>query len=114
MKFKTTSVFDKRIKKLLTEEEHTQMRQALADNPGFGVVMKNTGGVRKLRWAVGKKGKSGGARIIYYWHNAETENDEIYLLFAFLKKEQDNLTGKQKVELKKFIESEYKYEQDNE
>ncbi|MEN8221140.1 MAG: hypothetical protein ABFS56_33280 [Pseudomonadota bacterium] len=58
-----------------------------------------------MRWAVDHKGKSGGARIIYYW--PEIEDDEIYLLFAFLKNEQENLTGKQKSELKKFIDRSY-------
>jgi len=107
MKFKTTSVFDKRISKLLSEDEYAQMRQALSDNPDFGVIMRGTAGVRKMRVALGHRGKSGGARIIYYWHNPKTEENEIYLLFAFLKKEQENMTGKQKSELKKFIESEY-------
>jgi hypothetical protein len=107
MKFKTTSIFDKRISKLLSEDEYAKMRQALADNPNLGVVIRGTAGIRKMRWAVGHKGKSGGARIIYYWHKPEIEDDEIYLLFTFLKNEQENLTGKQKSELKKFIESEY-------
>jgi hypothetical protein len=107
MNFKTTSVFDKRISKLLSENEYAQMRQALSDNPDLGVIMRGIAGVRKMRWAIGHRGKSGGARIIYYWHNPKTEENEIYLLFAFLKNEQENLTGKQKSELKKFIESEY-------
>ena len=107
MKFQTTSIFEKRISKLLDEDEYAKMRQALADNPNLGVVMRGTAGIRKMRWAVGNKGKSGGARIIYYWHKPEIKDDEIYLLFTFLKNEQENLTGKQKSELKKFIESEY-------
>ena len=110
MKFQTTSIFDKRINKLLSEAEYAKMRQALADNPYLGVVMRGTAGIRKMRWAVGNKGKSGGARIIYYWHKPEIEADEIYLLFTFLKNEQENLTGKQKSELKKFIEREYQNE----
>jgi hypothetical protein len=114
MKFKTTSIFDKRISKLLHEEEYAQMRQALANNPDLGAMMRGTGGVRKMRWAVGHRGKSGGARIIYYWHNPENQDGEIYLLFAFLKNEQDNLTGQQKSELKKLIESEYQNESNHE
>ncbi len=38
MKFKTTSIFDKRITKLLSEDEYAKMRQALADNPNLGVA----------------------------------------------------------------------------
>jgi len=107
MRFKTTSIFDKRISKLLSEDGYTEMRQALTDNPNLGVIMKGTAGLRKMRWAIGRKGKSGGARIIYYWYSSEIEDDEIYLLFVFLKNEQENLTSKQKLELKKFIEREY-------
>ena len=114
MKFKTTSIFDKRISKLLTKDEYVQMRQALTDNPNLGAIMRGTGGVRKMRWAIGHRGKSGGVRLIYYWHNPDIENDEIYLLFAFLKNEQENLTGKQKLELKKLIKSEYENEPNNE
>ncbi|OQY53620.1 MAG: addiction module toxin RelE [Candidatus Parabeggiatoa sp. nov. 2] len=113
MNFKTTSIFDKRISQLLSKDEYAQMRQALTDSPNLGVVIKNTGGVRKIRWAVGNKGKSGGARIIYYWHNPNSQDDEIYLLFAVLENEQENLSSQQKSELNKLIESEY-HEQDNE
>jgi mRNA-degrading endonuclease RelE of RelBE toxin-antitoxin system len=67
MRFKTTTIFDKRIGKLLNDEEYFQLRQVLAVNPRVGVVLKGTGSLRKMRWAVGHKGKSGGARIIYYW-----------------------------------------------
>jgi hypothetical protein len=106
MKFKTTSIFEKRISQLLSRDEYAQMRQALADSPNLGVVIKNTGGIRKIRWLLGNKGKK-GAKIIYYWHNPKSQDDEIYLLFAILKTEPENLSNQQKSELKKLIESEY-------
>jgi hypothetical protein len=31
--------------------------------------MQGTGGIRKLRWAAQGRGKSGGVRVIYYYHN---------------------------------------------
>ena len=31
--------------------------------------MEGTGGVRKLRWGRGARGKSGGVRVIYYVHS---------------------------------------------
>jgi len=37
----------------------------IARDPECGVVMKCTGGVRKVRFAVGGKGKSGGVRVVY-------------------------------------------------
>ena len=50
--------------------------------------MKSTGGIRKLRWAIGNKGKSGGVRVIYYYHNA---NMPLFLLSLFGKSEKGNL-----------------------
>jgi len=38
-----------------------------------GDMVRGSGGVRKMRWAVGNKGKSGGIRIIYYWKSADDE-----------------------------------------
>jgi hypothetical protein len=35
--------------------------------PDAGVVIPGSGGLRKLRWALGASGKRGGARLIYYW-----------------------------------------------
>jgi len=40
----------------------------LAMNPDAGTIMPETGGVRKLRWGVQGRGKSGGVRVIYYYH----------------------------------------------
>ena len=51
--------------------------------------MQGTGGVRKLRWAVGAKGKSGGVRIIYYMQGITVP---IFLLTVYGKGEKDNLT----------------------
>jgi hypothetical protein len=47
--------------------------------------MQGTGGVRKLRWARGGRGKSGGVRLIYYYHS---EAMPLYLLTVFAKNEQ--------------------------
>ena len=50
--------------------------------------MQGTGGIRKLRWGRGGKGKSGGVRVIYYYHN---ERIPLYLLTIFSKNERANL-----------------------
>jgi hypothetical protein len=57
--------------------------------PKAGDVMRGTGGVRKLRWGKGGRGKSGGVRVIYYFHDARLP---LYLLTLFAKNEQANLT----------------------
>jgi hypothetical protein len=50
------------------------------------------------------RGKSGGARVIYYWF---TERGTILLLFMYPKNVQENLTQDQLKQLKKIVEEEY-------
>jgi len=67
----------------------------------MGVLIQGAGGLRKVRWKLEGKGKSGGVRIIYYW---KTEGDQIYMLFVYPKSEQENLTSEQKKALKQIVE----------
>ncbi len=50
--------------------------------------MPGSGGVRKLRWAMGGRGKRGGSRVIYYWKQTD---DEIWLLTVYAKNEIGNI-----------------------
>ena len=65
-------------------------------------VIKGTGGARKARVARGAKGKSGGARIIYYFL---ATGDVIYLLDVYAKGEKEDLTDDDKTEIRRFIEA---------
>src|SRR5262245_44930631 len=53
-------------------------------------LMEGTGGVRKVRFVVGGRGKSGGVRVVYYFHN---EAMPVYLLTVFAKNEKANLSA---------------------
>jgi hypothetical protein len=53
-------------------------------------VVRGTGGVRKVRWRSGGKGKSGGVRVIYYW---ATVDDQIFLLTLYGKAEKQDLSA---------------------
>jgi len=64
--------------------------------------MSGTGGVRKLRWAIEGKGKRGGARVIYYFHN---ESKPILLLTVFAKNVKDNLAPGERKQIKKLVSS---------
>jgi len=55
--------------------------------------MEETGGIRKLRWARSGGGKSGGIRVIYYFHD---ESMPLYLLTAFGKNEKANLSKEER------------------
>jgi mRNA-degrading endonuclease RelE of RelBE toxin-antitoxin system len=61
--------FLKQADKSLSESERLSIINYLAKRPASGKIMQGTGGIRKLRWAAQGKGKSGGARVIYYYHN---------------------------------------------
>ena len=55
----------------------------LAKHPGAGVLIPGTGGIRKLRWAREGMGKSGGVRVIYYFHDVRIP---LYLLTSLWEK----------------------------
>ena len=72
------------------------MVEYLAAHPTAGDLIEGTGGVRKLRWARDGRGKSGGVRVIYYFHS---ESMPLYLLTMFAKNERANLSKAERNEL---------------
>jgi len=95
-----TAPFQRKITTLLSDEERADLIAYLAAHPGSGVLMQGTGGIRKLRWARQGKGKSGGIRVIYYFHS---EIMPLYLLAAFGKNEKANLSAEEKQLLAKAV-----------
>ena len=94
--------FEAKARKLLGDAGFENMLEVLAKAPKKGVVIPGTGGVRKVRVARPGRGKRGGARVIYYYHN---ENKPILLLLIYAKADQENLTAAQKAQLKKHIDA---------
>ena len=78
---------------MLSDDEYAQFQTYLADNPLAGVVIQQTGGLRKVRWSVKDKGKRSGVRVIYYYVMPDSQ---IRLLLIYQKGKQDNLTTEQK------------------
>jgi len=95
-----TTEYARRAKKLLSEQERNDLIAFLAARPEAGDVMEGTGGVRKMRWAREGKGKSGGVRVIYYYHS---EGMPLYLLTLYGKSEKDNLTAGERNDLAKLV-----------
>tara|TARA_R110000868_G_scaffold242490_1_gene497999 strand:- start:297 stop:608 length:312 start_codon:yes stop_codon:yes gene_type:complete len=91
--FIETPVFTEDLYNLLSDDEYTEFQKYLALNPLSGDVIQSTGGLRKVRWASGGKGKRGGVRIIYYHVTADSQ---IRLLLIYKKGIQDDLTTDQK------------------
>ena len=62
--------------------------------------MEGTGGIRKIRWSRGNKGKSSGVRVIYYYHD---DRIPLYLLTMFGKNERANLSKADRNALSKLV-----------
>ena len=90
----------KRAESLLSESERKDVIDYLSEHPKAGDIMEGTGGIRKLRWSRGNKGKSGGVRVIYYYHD---ERIPLYLLTMFGKNERANLPKADRNGLSKLV-----------
>ncbi len=96
-------IFSKRWAEIgLGEEELLKLQVFLLKDPQAGPVMEGTGGIRKVRFPLEKRGKSHSVRVCY---TDFEEYEVIYLITAFTKKEQDNLTDEEKKVLKKLVKS---------
>jgi hypothetical protein len=105
MRFVETPIFTKVIDRLLDHEAYQGLQIALMLRPEQGPVMRGGGGLRKVRWARPGGGKSGGLRVIYYWAPAE---EAFYMLYAYAKNEQGDLTPAQTRELGQLVREEFK------
>ena len=76
--------------------------RCLLVSPDCGDVMRGTGGVRKVRFAVAGRGKSGGARVVYFFRN---EDMPVFLLTVFAKNEKGNLSEAERNAMAKVAES---------
>ncbi len=93
MEFIETSVFTRIITQLMPDDDYRAMQEAMIAQPDIGSIIKGTGGLRKFRWKLNGTGKRGGSRIIYYWQVSE---DTFYMLYAYTKNQQTDLTEDQK------------------
>ena len=85
---------------VFTDLEKAELIAFLAANPEAGSIVRETGGARKLRWRMRGRGKSGGARVIYYYHS---ESLPLFLLNVFAKNEKANLNKAERNEITKLL-----------
>lgn len=79
--FIETKLFTKLIEEYLDDESYAELQSRLIENPESGAIVRGSGGVRKLRWAL----PGGGVRIIYY---ARVEQGEIWMLTIYKKSDE--------------------------
>jgi len=77
-----TPVYISKVNGILTDDEREAFAVFIANNPKAGAVVRGSGGVRKVRWAQKGRGKSGGARVIYY---NRLDDGAIWLLTLYAK-----------------------------
>lgn len=86
----------------LGDDEQHELENILLENHRKGVVIEGLAGIRKLRIKLEGRGKSGGGRVIYL---DVLEKEKIYLLFAYPKNVQENLTSEQRRLLRRMAEA---------
>jgi hypothetical protein len=78
--------------KIMSRFEMDSVVDTISVNPTAGDIIKGTGGLRKMRIPLQGRGKRGGGRVIYWFHN---EGYPAVLMWAFAKNEAADLTSAQ-------------------
>ena len=76
--------------RLFTVDERTAVVETVSANPLCGVLIPGSGGIRKVRFGFGGRGKSGGARVIYLFGGDDVP---VFLLAAFAKNDVARKSG---------------------
>jgi hypothetical protein len=84
----------------LDDQAMQLVEMVLIAAPEAHPVIKGLRGVRKARFALPGRGKSGGGRVIYY----VAVKSAIYMMTAYPKNERDDLTNDQRKAILAFID----------
>ena len=102
-KFIEVPLFTKRWKEIGLNDKELQLLQImLLKDPESGPVLEGTGGIRKVRFPLEHRGKSGSIRVCY---TDFAEYEVLYLITAFTKSEQETLTAEEKNVLKRLVKA---------
>lgn len=102
MEFIEAIAFTKHVFDYLSVKEYQGLQNFLLLYPEAGKIVRGSGGVRKIRWAIAGKGKSGGVRVIYYF---KKQDDEIWLLTIYSKNEIESIPAHVLRQIAKEIEN---------
>ena len=89
----------------LDDPAFARLQVELMKTPEAGDLIRDSGGLRKLRFADARrgKGKRGGLRVIYYWWDS---GSQFWLFTVYDKDEADDLSSEQRRALKALIRAE--------
>ena len=82
----------------MADDQLRGIQDALCQDPEQGVLIRGTGGMRKMRWGLPGQGKSGGVRVIYLYL---AEQERIHLVLMYPKNKKETLTDAEKAALQR-------------
>jgi hypothetical protein len=95
-----TEEFLRKSRPLISDSDRAALVAFVGANPEAGEIIRGTGGVRKIRWALEGMGKRGGARVIYYYHN---ERLPVFLLSAYAKNRKADLSQAERNAMRRLV-----------
>jgi hypothetical protein len=101
--FIETRLFSKLADELLGDDGLLALQIHLLQHPEVGDLVRGSGGVRKMRWSLPGRGKSGGIRVIYY---LRLRQGEVWLLTLYARNVTDSISGPLLKKIKEQIDEE--------
>ncbi len=94
MQLVRTGLYLRQMKRLgASSTDMGRLEAEIALNPEAGDVIAGLMGLRKIRFALGNKGKRGGGRAVYF---LMVSDDVAVMIFAYAKSAQEDLTAEQR------------------
>ena len=94
MQIVRTGLYLRQMKRLgASSTDMGRLEAEIAVNPQAGDVIPGLRGLRKIRFALGNKGKRGGGRAVYF---LMVSDDVAVMIFAYAKSAQEDLTMEQR------------------
>ena len=100
MVFYETLIFTEQVVEFLDDDSYRELQSVLIREPESGNLIPRSRGLRKIRWRAAGRGKRGGIRVIYYL----VTRDQIYMLYAYAKNRQEDLTQEQIQRLRNLVD----------
>ena len=101
--FIETRLFTRLADEYLGDDGLLALQMHLMRQPDVGALVRGSGGVRKARWALPGRGKSGGIRVIYF---LRSKQGQIWLLTLYPKNVADSIPSHLLRKIREEIESE--------
>ena len=95
-----TLLFTRLIKELMGDDEYRSLQEALIQSPDKGEIIKGSGGLRKVRWKLEGRGKSGGVRTLL----AYKVGDRAFFVYGFAKNARSNIKADELKGLKAYAD----------